>query len=137
MRTTPDAVAAVMRSDSPASDYDGVTDLTPYIQSASSVVDQVVVFAAQRYMPLPPATQELVERWLSAYFYCKADPQYASRSTGGASGSFVSDSGDPERYKKAAIDIDWSGCLSAILKRQFAHAFWPGRSCRTGTACCW
>lgn len=96
-------------------------DLTPYIASASSIVDRIAAKAT-----VDSTVLELVERWLSAYFYCKMDPTYASKSTQGASGSFVSSSsldGEGDRYKRAAIELDPTGLLNAMLNRKSAGAF--------------
>ncbi len=132
-RTTALAVQGILLDNYGLRADGSAPDLTGYIESASDVVDQAVVFAlSNKNITLGATTQELMERWLSAYFYCKADPTYSSRSTEGASASFDNDSSDPERFRKGAIDIDYSGCLSAILKRQFAQGFWAGQNeCNT------
>lgn len=131
-RTTAAQVQKVL-----VNDYDGTTDLTPYIELASDIVDQVLVIAASRSQALSVVTAEIVERWLSAHYYTKMDPTYASKSTGGASASFVRGSAEPEPYKDAAINADTSGALNAILKRLVARGFWGGKKCeeRSGTGC--
>src|SRR5678815_4561967 len=96
-------------------------NLQPYIDWASSIVDQVAVDAAAKSMTLSSTSLEIIERWLAAYGYTKMDPLYASKSTQGASGAFVTSQsldGEQERYKRAAIEADWSGCLNAILNRK-------------------
>jgi hypothetical protein len=125
-RTTSTQVAAVLLND-----YDNAAqpDLTPYIDSASSMVDAILNCASQRGLPLSSTQQEIVERWLSAYFYTRTDPIYASKTTAGASGNFVSDPElGPERYKQAAIQLDPSGCLNAFLNRRFATQAWLGKN---------
>lgn len=97
--------------------------LTGFIASASAIVDQVVVDAALKGVGISTTVQELIERWLAGYFYCKMDPLFASKSTQGASGSFVTSGSlenEGERYKRAAIELDPSGCLNALLNRKTA-----------------
>lgn len=113
-------------------------DLQQYIDSADVVVQRVIVCAANKGMSLSPTEQELIERWLSCYFYCKMDPLYQSRSTAGASGSFVNAGmnaqidGDADRYKRGAIELDATGCLNAILNRKAVRLLSVG-----GRGGCW
>jgi hypothetical protein len=117
-------------------------NLQPFIDSATVIVDRVAVCAAKRHKTLGPAELELVERWLAAHAYCHMDPIYMSKSTAGASASFQRGSGgegfESTDYGKMAVRIDYSGCLSAIGKRQVARGFAAGvehheRGCGTGT----
>lgn len=101
-------------------------DLTPYIATASAIVTRVLSCAVDKGKSLDAATAELLERWLAAHYYTKNDPVYASRSAGGASGSFVRDPKEPEPYKNVALDLDPSGCLAAIFNRQRASVDWLG-----------
>lgn len=123
-RTIPRAVADIL-----GGDYDGERSLSRFIDTASSVVDRVVACAAARTPAYvhTVADLELMECWLAAYYCTRSDPIYASRQTLRAGGSFVSDPVDPERYRVAAITLDGSGCLSAILLRKKASGAWLGR----------
>jgi hypothetical protein len=124
-RTTSDAVIAILVYNY---DFKRNPDLTGFIDTASVLVDQVVANAL--LLPLPvtvsAASAELIERWLAAYFYCKMDPLKTTKSTQGASGSYVSNGssleGEGDRYKRGAIEIDTTGCLHALLNRQTASA---------------
>jgi hypothetical protein len=109
-----------------AYNYDGRADLQTYVDSASVIVDRAVNLAAERGVSLLATEQELMERWLACHLYTKMDPLYASKSTAGASGSFVASKNEPERYKEGACNIDYSGALRIILNRQVARAFWLG-----------
>jgi hypothetical protein len=120
-RTTAAAVQGIL-----VNDWDGITDVTPYIQTASSIVDKVVQCATWKNVTLNSVDQELIERWLSAHYYTKMDPVYTSKSTSGASGSFVRGKEEPEPYKAAAQNVDISGCLKAILGRQVARGYHVG-----------
>lgn len=102
-------------------------DLTAAIDTASAVVDQVQACAAAKGAPQDAGVLALMERWLAAHYYTKSDPVYSSRSTKGASGTFVRDPKEPEPYKAAALDLDFSGCLAAVLERQRAAAVWLGK----------
>jgi hypothetical protein len=119
MRTTAGLVQKLL-----GDDYDGTSDLTPYLETATVVVSRLAVEATNANRALSYTELELVERWLSAHFYTKMDPVYTSMSTGGASGSFARGS-EPEPYKDGAINVDFSGMLKAILNRQTARGFAP------------
>lgn len=75
-RTTPVAVGKII-------EVDVGDDLTPFIDSAASVVDEIAA--------LPNASslieQELVERWLSAHFYAIYQQRPASEKAGPVSES--------------------------------------------------
>ena len=123
-RTSPGSVKEVL-----GKDYDSVSGrtLVPYIDTANLVVDRVATCATNKGYPLTSAELEMIERWLSAHYYTKSDPVYQSKSTAGASASFVRGKNEPEPYKDAAISLDSSGCLAAILNRQTASAVWLGK----------
>ncbi len=89
----------------------------------------MVSAAAGKITPitLTTAELELMERWLACHLYTKFDPLYASKSTGGASASFINDEDIPERYLAGAINVDYSGMLKAIIKRQVASLAWIGK----------
>ena len=102
-------------------------DLTPYVDTAENLVNSLVYQAkSQKRIKFNTATLELIERWLAAHCYTKMDPTYTSKSTSGASGSFVRGSKEPEPYKDMALSLDYSGCLNALLNRQRAGGFWNG-----------
>lgn len=121
-RTTSSSVQGVL-----GQDYDGTTSLTPYIDSATIIVDRVSSCSTAKGITLSATELEMIERWLSAHFYTKMDPTYQSKSNAGASGGFVRNPECPEPYKDAAISLDYSGCLKAILSRSFAGGFWAGK----------
>jgi hypothetical protein len=116
-------------------DYDVAAspDLMGYIASASAMTDQVSVCASNRGFPLTTVTAELVERWLSAYFYTASDPTYASKSTAGRSASFRNQPAPDFKvwntYGQTAVTLDVSGCLAAMLKRATAGGFHMGSPC--------
>ena len=106
-------------------------DLQQFVDSAHTVMGRLIPAAAQRGFTHTAAELEIVERWLSAYFYCKMDPLLASKTTEAASAQFVTSqslNGEQERYKRGAIELDASGCLNALLNRQAASGFWLGKN---------
>lgn len=124
VRTNSAAVTAILGQnyDSGSESRDPV-DLTPYMETASSLIDQVVACATRKGVVISSTQTELMERWMSGYYYTQMDPLYKSRSTLGASGAFAEQS-----YKEAAVDMDPSGCLNALLKRQRARIEWVGKT---------
>jgi hypothetical protein len=135
-RTTPVAVLTLL-----GDNWDGITDVTQFIDTASAIVDDVVVSSASRLPPsmtLTPLKQELIERWLACHYYAQFDQLYAMKTTVGASATFQGQttmSIESTRYGQSAINLDFSGTLSAISRRQFARGFWMGN--RFGTGCSW
>jgi hypothetical protein len=127
-RTTAELVKGVLMDDYGAR-LDGTPpDLAPYVDTASSLIDDVATCAARKGKPLSAAKLELLERWMAAHYYTKSDRTFASKSTGGASVAYITDPETPEPYKSAALDLDTSGCLAAILKRQRASGNWLGKT---------
>lgn len=122
-RTNSGAVQGIL-----GQDYDKVNapSLLGYIDSATVIVDRVYTCALNKGITLTSTELELIERWTAAHLYTKSDPTYSSRSTQGRSGSFIRGKDEPEPYKDAAIGVDYSGCLNAILNRKFASATWVG-----------
>jgi hypothetical protein len=69
-------------------DYTPGVDLTPYITTASIMVDTVVYKATRRRKYFDTTQQELVERWLSAHMYCTSDKAFQNNSVGQASTTY-------------------------------------------------
>ena len=133
VRTTSAAVQGVLRLGSQGGDYDDANNpsLTPYIDSATVIVDRVATCAIARSKTLTTAEKELIERWLAAHLYMMSDQQYASKNTAGAGGGFRAQGGrnlDGSTYGQTAKTLDYSGCLEAIDKRKTAGIAWLGRA---------
>jgi hypothetical protein len=114
-------------------DYDSDLnpDLTPYINAADGMVQQVVQCAARRGVTLTPTQQAVIEAWLAAHLYCMSDQTYRARTTSKASGQFGGDWGlnlDGTKYGQSAAMYDISGCLNAYGKRLAARAAWLGKN---------
>lgn len=138
-RTTPAAVQALL-----ADNWDGITDLQQFIDTASAVVDDVVVSSATRLPPsmtLTAVKQELIERWLACHYYHVMDQMWQAQTVASASMTAQGQttmSIEGSKYGQAAINLDFSGTLYAISRRYFARGFWMGN--RLGTSCtfvCW
>lgn len=131
-RTDPTAVKNILQGE-----YQVGVDLTPFIETASMMVDQL--HAEDSVTPLMNAASlEIVERWLSAHFYQMADPGYTQRTTGGASGSFTGQQGQgftSTRYGQMAMRLDATGYLARreremdTLGKRMVQAVWLGNDC--------
>ena len=124
-RTAPSAVQAIL-----GPNYATGVSLSPFIEVATAIVDDVVSCAAEDGVTLTAVKLELIERWLAAHFYHCSDPVYQSRSTEGASGQFQGQSGmgyDGSRYGQMAMRIDSSGCLRASDKGATGQFIWLGK----------
>lgn len=117
-RTTAKAVADILNNN-----YDPRIQLTPFIQTASVFVDDLVTEAATQSVPFSTGKRELVERWLAAYFYTVSDALYTSSSAGGASGSFLRDGNE---YLKTAAALDPTNTLMADIASNSAKGMWAG-----------
>lgn len=123
-RTNAAAVQALL-----GANYNGTTDLSGFpIESATAMVDDLVTCVAEDGETLSATKLELIERWLSAWFYTKMDNTYTSKSTGKASASFTKDPETPEDYKAGALALDPTGCLASLLTPARAGGFWLGRN---------
>lgn len=130
-RTTSEKVKALL---TPGRDYDIINNpsLQPFIDSASSIVDDVLACATRKGKTMTSAKLELIERWLTAHLYQMSDEGYTSRSTLSASGAFQGQTAmylEATMYGQMAVTLDSSGCLVAIAKgeRPTARAFWGGK----------
>lgn len=137
-RTTSDLVKDVLRSGSPAADYEDSTapDLTPFIATANTVTSLAMACAVKKGRPITEfstvgdgSQAELIERWLAAAYYTRSDRLYTNRSTSKASGGFMFDGDELEKnpYIRTALDMDPSGCLNTLIKRRRASAAWLGK----------
>lgn len=128
-RTTSSAVLAILLND-----YDSVNapSLTPFIDSASIIVDRVAACATAEDDTLTSEELELIERWLAAHCYASSDQPYSSKSTERASATFQGRTGmylEGTKYGQMAITLDHSGCLAAIAsgERRRAGMHWLGK----------
>lgn len=115
-----------------ADNYDGSTSLTPFIASATAVVDRVSSLATDYGYSLSATELELIERWLSAHFYCAADPLFAEKQTGEARGKyqgrerFIDDLSSTD-YGRRAKMLDPSGALASLAEGTILVPVWLGK----------
>jgi hypothetical protein len=105
IRTDEDAVKGII-------EVDDSIDLTPFIEVANNVVDQVCL--ASSYSN---ATLELIERWLAAHFYATRDPRTNQESVKGIIEQFEGTTKvglNNTRYGQQALLIDTAGNLAAL-----------------------
>jgi hypothetical protein len=107
-------------------------DLQQQINRATLFVNQAVAQAVQMQRIVPDGpTQDQLILLVACHFYCNQDPLKQSKSTGGASASYVSAGstldGEGQRYKREAIELDPSGLVNAMLNRKVATAIWMGK----------
>jgi hypothetical protein len=129
IRTTPAAVKAILRDGTANSDYDGVTDLSPFIESFSSIVDEAVTMAVKNGEAINNA--EILERWGAAWAYCMADQQFQSRNTMSAGGSFRGQTGmglDANMYGQTMKTFDRTKWVTAIAEGKVADGQWLGKT---------
>lgn len=116
VRTNEPAVRALL---SAGGNYRKGADLTPFIESASATVDDLVQYAADNDMgTVLDKRLELIERWLAAHDYQQSDKGYTSRSNEGASGSFEGQTGkylESTRFGQRAINLDPTGYLALLV----------------------
>lgn len=125
-RTTDTAVKAILLKDY---DANRVPDLTPFIEAASAIVDDIIACAAETGAAITTERRELVERWLSAHFYKMSDKEHNSASNLGASASFTGQFAmgfDSTRYGQMAQRLDNTDCLENIDKTQQVRLDWLG-----------
>lgn len=127
-RTDSDLVKGVL-----CMDYDTkrLPDLQPFIDTASSIVDDLATMCSNEGNPLSSSKLELIERWLSAHAYCCNDQPYAQRRTGQASGLFQGQTGkrlESTKYGQMALTLDPSGNLDTLNNNNRIKFSWLGKS---------
>ena len=110
-RTTEAAVKGILLRD-----YDSVNlpSLTPFIDTATLIVDGISTYATNNGPAVSAAQLEIVERWLSAHFFKMSDRPYKQKSTAGSSASFDGNTGmgfDATLYGQMAKRLDPTGYL--------------------------
>jgi len=126
MRTTTLAVSKIIEVDATINEG----DLSPFIETASAVVDDVCVPLEYNDTRL-----ELIERWLAAHFYAVRDMRRSDEKAGSVSESYQYHVGaglESTMYGTQAIALDTKGGLAGWNKAmkdgntQRPSAFWLG-----------
>lgn len=128
-RTTAAKVQGVLQGDY---DAEGAPSLTPFIETATSLTDEVATKAAAKGVSLGSARLELIERWLAAHFYAVSDQPFASNVTKGAEAVYQGKTGmglESRFYGQHAMLLDTSGVLRAMNSPAGrASAAWLGKA---------
>lgn len=132
-RTT---VTAVIQLMAPGYDYDEfqAPSLDPFILSATGLTTGWVA-AIARYRPElstpDTGTQEIMERWLAAFFFKLVDQQFKTKNSGRSSATFRGDDGDglkANTYGMGALGIDAPyKVLAPLYEGRFANTQWLGK----------
>jgi len=128
--TTIDAVQAIL-----GGNYDCKSDLQPFLDTADTMVNQMLDCASQRGFTYTAEQLQTIEGWLSAHYYAQMDQLYKSKTTGGASAVFQGQTAmglNSTLYGQQAISLDPSGCLASFSNPQVARGAWLGRPCCRG-----
>lgn len=113
--------------------YDGTTDLNPFIETASVQVDQIVQYASDNgFTAVPAATLEIIERWLSAHYYGVMAQLYVTKRAEGTTATFQGQTAmylESTVYGQMAMRLDPTGYLSSIGTKnlKIARAIWLGK----------
>jgi hypothetical protein len=122
-RTTGVAVAGIIETD-PTLVFTDFSGLNPFIDVANELVTECCtpwngttgnkqMRPSQAYTP---ARLELIERWLTAHFYCTLDPRVQMEAAGSVRQSFqkfVGTGFEGSQYGQNAMRIDTLGGLAA------------------------
>ncbi len=128
-RTTQALVEGVLRSGRNGSDYDGATDLGPYITVANILTTRCETDAVAQGVTWPSADKTVLETWLAAWAYCNADKTYTQKQTGKAMGIYAGRTGkkfESNFYGQTALTLDPTGVLENLNSGMMVDAFWGG-----------
>lgn len=112
-------------------DYDGTADLSFFVTQASVMLTNMVTCATKKGITITEDNLQVIETYLAAHYYAIADRILTQKTTGRSAATFA---GVFEKglaltpYGQAAMDLDPSGCLSAMTKRNTIGGFWLGKS---------
>lgn len=108
MRTTQSAVSLIIEIDPSVNGG----DITPFIETASSLVDDVCAPLAYSDTKL-----ELIERWLTAHFYSVRDARTVSETVGPIAAKYEGQTAlylAHTRYGQQALMLDYKGGLAGL-----------------------
>lgn len=126
-RTTSLAVQKILLDE-----YDNVSDLSPFIESASSVADYVSAYASRNGVSVTSTTLELIERWLAAHFYKVPDRPSQETRKGRSEDKFQGKTGmnlASTYWGQTALTLDYTGALNALNSgKGRASVKWLGKT---------
>lgn len=107
-----------------------ITDLTPFINAANTLVTELCVPAGYDADRL-----EQIETWLASHFYAIRDPRLQSEGAAGASGSYQGQTAmmlSGTSYGQQSMLLDTAGALASLNdgiskgRRPRIGAYWLG-----------
>lgn len=108
-------------------DYTSGATLTRPINIATLVVDRIVACATQKGITHSEDLLVEIETQLASHYYTRTDRIYRSKATDRASGVYLYNNKNPEPYLANALELDYSGCLNAIINSKRASLYWTGK----------
>lgn len=128
--TNPKAVESILGPEN----YDGETDLQPFIDSADILIQNISAYAIANLGMSPTNGQlEVIERWLAAHLYSQNNPAISSIGTGGINTGLQGQSTmnlRNSRWGQTVIMLDFTGYLNSIDNRAIARLVWLGTNKR-------
>jgi len=130
-RTTTDAILAVL---APGKEYDLQLNpsLVPFMDAAQAMTNRVALIAPHRQSGgYQPSELVNIETYLAAHYYLTSDKAYANKSDGGASASFMQQTGkrfEQTPHGQTALNLDYLGVLNGINSNARARMFSLGGS---------
>lgn len=109
-------------------DYVASTDLAPFIDFATLLLDRVATCATSKGFPLTDAELEVMETWIAAHLYVKR--QYKAKRTADSSATWQDNLGEGLKstsYGQMALALDPSGCLQQLTSGRRANLLWLGK----------
>ena len=98
--------------------YNGSTDLTTHITTATIVVDRLAALDTGGI--LSAAALAEIEAFLSAHYYAHHDQLYQSKTTGRSGATFQGQTGmgfKSTQYGQSALELDFTGNLASLGKK--------------------
>lgn len=108
-------------------DYATGSTLDRPIKIAHLIVERMKACATRKGMSFTCEELLEIETQLASHYYTRTDRLYKSRMTDRASGTWLYNAKNPEPYLANALELDFTGCLNAILNQKRAGLDWLGK----------
>lgn len=135
-RTDATAVQGVLNDDYGPREDGTEPDLSPYIATASVLVDRIAARAVENELTVTDAELEILERWLAAHFFKVSDRPASFMTVGKSQTTFDGKTAmylQSTLYGQTAALLDPSGYLAEISVetegggRKPVTVFWAGK----------
>lgn len=108
-------------------DYVLGATLTRPINIATLIVNRMVECATRKGLTYNSDELLEIETQLASHYYTRTDRLYRMRMTDRASGTWLYNQKNPEPYLANALELDYIGCLNAVLNQKRAGIDWLGK----------